>query len=83
MPNPNYTEAAREAAFSGIVTVEGVVGSDGLVRAVRVVKGAPFGLSESAVKTVSRWKCKPAMPDEKSVATIVPLEIRFHLSRPN
>jgi len=79
MPSPNYTEAAEEARFSGVVTVEGVVGSDGLVRAVRIVKGAPFGLSDSVVRTVSTWKCKPAMLGEKPVATIVPFEMHFSL----
>jgi protein TonB len=81
MPNPDYTEAAREAGFSGIVTAEGVVGSDGLVKAVRIVKGAPFGIDEAVIKTVSTWKCKPAMLEGKPVPTIVPLEMNFRSGR--
>ena len=83
MPNPNYTEAAREAGFSGIVTTEGAVGSDGLVRAVRIVTGAPFGIDEAVIKTMSTWKCKPAVLDGKPVATVVPFETNFRLSGPN
>lgn len=82
MPNPPYTEAAKEVGYSGIIIVEGAVGSDGLVRAVRIVKGAPFGLNEAVVHTVSTWKCKPAMLDGKSVATVVPFEVSFGCSRP-
>jgi periplasmic protein TonB len=77
MPNPNYTEAAREAGFSGVVTAEGAVGSDGLVRAVRIVKGAPCGIDEAAIKTMSTWKCKPAVLDGKPVATVVLFETNF------
>jgi hypothetical protein len=83
MPNPPYTEDARSTQFSGIIIVEGVVGSDGAVIAVRIVKGAPFGLAESVVKTVSTWKCKPAMLDAKPVATVVPFETNFRLYGPN
>lgn len=83
MPNPNYTEAAREAGFSGIVTAEGAVGSDGLVRAVRIVKGAPFEIDEAVIKTMSTWKCKPAVLDGKPVATVVPFETNFRRSGPN
>jgi TonB family protein len=83
MPSPPYTEDARSTQFSGIIIVEGVVGSDGAVRAVRIVKGAPFGLDESVVKTVSTWMGKPAMLDGKPVATVVPLEMNFRLYRAN
>lgn len=83
MPNPSYTEAAREAGFSGIVTAEGVVGSDGLVRAVRIVNGAPFGIDEAVIKTMGTWKCKPAVLDGKPVATVVPFETNFRLFGPN
>jgi Gram-negative bacterial TonB protein C-terminal len=83
MPNPSYTVAAREAGFSGMVTAEGVVGSDGLVRAIRIVKGAPFGMDEAVIKTIGTWKCKPAVLDGKPVATFVPFETNFRLFGPN
>ena len=80
MPSPPYTEAAREANFSGIITVEAEVGTDGSVTPVRIVRGAPFGLSEAVVKTIKTWKCKPALLDGKPVATIVPMEMNFRSS---
>ena len=79
MPNPPYTEAAREAHFTGTVIAEGVVGSDGALRALRIVKGAPFGLNEEVIKTMSTWRCKPAMLDGKPIATFVSLEANFRL----
>lgn len=83
MPNPDYTETARQAGFWGMVTAEGVVGSDGLVRAVRIVEGAPFGMDEAVIRTMSTWRCKPAVLDGKPVATIVPFEANFRLFGPN
>ena len=65
MPSPPYTEEARSAKSSGVVNVQGIIGSDGLVKAVRVVKGAPYSLNESVLKTVRTWKCTPAMLDGK------------------
>lgn len=78
MPSPHIPRM-QGAQFFGIVIVEGVVGSDDAVRTVRIVKGAPFGLDESVIKTVSIWKCKPAMLDGKPVATAVTFETNFRL----
>jgi len=79
MPNPPYTEEARKNKFSGSVTVEGVVGSDGLIREFRITKGAPFGLNQQFIKALETWKCKPAQKNGKPVATIVPFEVNFRL----
>jgi len=79
MPNPQYTEDSRAAKFSGIVTSEAALGSDGALRAIRIVKGAPFGLNDEVVKTLSTWKCRPAQLNGQPVATVVPLEVNFRL----
>lgn len=79
MPNPPYTQDAREAKFSGRVAVEAALGSDGVLRAFRIVKGAPFGLNEEVIKTMSTWKCKPAEMNGKPVATVVQFETTFRL----
>jgi TonB family protein len=83
MPKPESAEAARQAHFSGTVTAEVAVRSDGAVRATRIVTGAPFGLNEEAIEAINAWKCKPAMLDGKPVATVVPLETNFRLFGPD
>jgi len=45
-----YTEEARQAGLEGKVILDVLVGEDGRVREVRVVKGLPHGLSEAAVR---------------------------------
>ena len=79
MPNPPYTADAREAKFSGIVIAEAAVGSDGMLRAIRIVQGAPFELNNEVEKTLSTWKCRPSQLDGKPVATVVPFEVNFRL----
>ena len=79
MPNRPFTEAARKAKFSGRLVVEAAVGTDGAVKAARILKGAPYGVNDIVLKTVETWKCKPALLDEKPAATVVPFEITFRL----
>jgi hypothetical protein len=81
MPGPNMTEDALSASYSGIVSAEGVVGTDGAIRAVRITRGAPFGLSEAVVKSIKTWKCKPAVLDERPVAVLVMFEVNFRSTK--
>jgi TonB family protein len=80
MPNPPYTKEARAAKLEGHVLVEGVVGLDGKITNVRVLKSLGLGLDESVINTLKKWKCKPAKDrDGKPVPTIVPFQIGFYL----
>jgi len=80
MPTPPYTKEARAAKFEGNVLVEGVVGLDGKITNVRVLKSPGLGMDESVINTLKKWKCKPAKDrDGKPVPTIVPFQITFHL----
>jgi TonB family protein len=78
MPSAPYTKEARAAKFEGNVLVEGVVGLDGKITNVRVLKSPGLGLDESVISTLKKWKCKPAKDrDGKPVPTIVPFQIGF------
>jgi hypothetical protein len=77
-PNPPYTEEARQAHFSGAVSVEALVELDGKVKPLRVVYGGPGGLVEITRKTMGTWKCRPALLNGKPVPTVVPFEVNFH-----
>ena len=70
---------AKEAKFSGIVTAEAAVGSDGVLRAIRIVKGAPFALNDEVIKTLRAWKCRPAQLYGKPVTTVIPFEVNLRL----
>jgi len=79
MPSPPYTQDARDAHFSGIVQVEALISLDGRVEPLRVVTGAPGGLNEMTLKTMTTWRCQPAQLNGKAVPTLVPFEITFQL----
>lgn len=80
MPNPPYTKEARAAKVQGTVLVQGVVGLDGRITNVIVLRSPGSGLEESVIKTLKKWKCEPAKDrDGKPVPTTVPFQISFHL----
>lgn len=78
-PRPRYTEAARANRTSGSVAMRILVGEDGNVKGVRVVRGLPDGLTEEAITVARETKFKPAMKDGKPVAYWVALEITFNI----
>lgn len=73
----NRTEAARQADFSGIAQVELVVGSDGNVRDAKLRNSLPYGLDEVALKVARESKFKPAMVNNKPVASAILFKVRF------
>ena len=79
MPNPRYTQAARDAKFSGSLIVEGIVTRQGKIIEPRIVRGLPFGLNESSIETLSTWTCNPAVQDGVPIAVLVPFEVTFRL----
>lgn len=60
-PQPPYTEEARQARVQGVVIMQAIIDTLGKVTNVRVLKGLPSGLADSAVATVQRWEFEPAM----------------------
>ncbi len=78
-PQPQYTEDARQARVQGVVILRTVVDTEGEVVNVKILKGLPGGLTESAMETVSQWKFKPALQRGKPVAVYFLLTISFSL----
>ena len=78
-PNPLYPEAARRARIQGVVVLECVIGKDGVVKTVKVLRGLPLGLTESAEEAVKKWRFKPSTLNEKPVEVLYILTVRFNL----
>jgi TonB family protein len=49
------------------------------VTSVRVVRGLPMGLEQSAIQAVSQWKFQPAMLDNRPVAVYFSLTVQFEV----
>lgn len=74
---PSYPEFAREAQIQGKVTLHVLVGKDGRVKNVKVIKGVT-GLNEAAVDAIKKWVFKPALSNNKPVAVWVEVPMDFH-----
>ena len=73
----NRTEAARQADFSGIAQIELVIGSDGTVKNAKLRNSLPYGLDEVALKLARESKFRPAMVNNKPVASAILFKVRF------
>lgn len=78
-PPPRYTEEGRQSRIQGVVILEAVIDERGQVGDVKVLKGLPMGLSESAVETVRDWRYRPATLDGQPVPVFFNLTVRFSL----
>lgn len=77
-PKPEYPDWAREAGVSGRVLLHVLVGSNGTVRRVVVIRGVT-GLSEAARDALARWSFRPARAAGKPVAVWVAVPVEFRL----
>ena len=78
-PQPLYTEEARLGRVQGVVILEAIIDEAGDVHSVKVLKGLPKGLSESASDTALQWKFEPATLAGQPVAVYLNLTVRFSL----
>lgn len=78
-PSPPYTEEARQSRIQGVVILEAIIDALGNVSDVRVLKGLPDGLSESAVTAARSWRFEPARRNGSPVPVFFNLTIRFSL----
>jgi TonB family protein len=78
-PRPNYTEEARTNKAQGIVRARILIGSDGLVKQVRILRGLPYGLDEEAIRAAMQMRFRPAMKNGAAVAFWMTLDVEFNL----
>ena len=72
----NYPDIARQAGVEGTVVVQALVGTDGRVRDMRIVRSIPM-LNGAALEAVRQWRFKPAATGGKPVAAWVSVPIPF------
>jgi len=75
---PVRPEVPRTANIRYEVLLKVLVGKDGLVRDVKVIRGVD-GLNEAAVDAVKKWTFKPARSNNKPVSVWIEIPIRFQL----
>lgn len=76
---PEYSEEARKAKYSGTVVIQLVVDAAGRPRDIKVVRSLGLGLDEQAIDAVKKWVFRPGMRNGQPVATIANIEVYFRL----
>jgi len=75
--DPEYTKEAVAEHVDGKVVLKIVVDEKGRARAVTIVKPLGLGLDESAVKTVSHWRFRPATRKGEPIPVEINVEMNF------
>lgn len=78
-PGPKYSDEAYKLKIQGTVIARIIVGPDGLVREVKIMKGLGYGLDEEAIKWLKNLRCAPGKKDGKPVAVRVDFDVNFKL----
>ncbi len=73
---PEYPTAARESGIQGTVVLQAVIGKDGKVQQVRVLRGHPM-LTQAAVNAVKQWRYKPFSVDGEPVEADIRINVNF------
>lgn len=76
---PGYTPEAKENRVQGVVIVQTIIGVDGLVKDVEVLRSLPDGLTEAAVEAIRTWRFEPATLYGEPVEVHYNLTINFRL----
>ncbi len=79
---PKYPVLAKINYIQGKVLLEFVIGAEGRVKQVHVVKGHPF-LAIPAMDAVREWRYKPMMIDGRKTAVRTRTRVDFRLMRKN
>src|SRR5438477_9196228 len=79
---PTYPAGARTHNLSERVALTAVLCRSGHVTDIQVVKGLPFGLTESAINSAKQVKFEPAVKDGEVVSQTMQFEYGFNVDPP-
>jgi protein TonB len=77
--DPEYSEEARKAKYSGSVMLSIVVNTDGKAEDIKVVKSLGMGLDEKAIEAVQKWRFLPGKNKGVPVKVRAQIEVNFRL----
>lgn len=76
---PEFSEEARKAKFSGVVILAIEVDATGRARGFRVVQSPGLGLDEKAIDAVAKWRFRPGFENGRPVVTGATVEVNFRV----
>ena len=78
-PQPHYPKEAEDAGVEGQVQMNVLVGKDGSVKDIELIRGAPM-LSDAAVNAVWKWRYKPTTLNGQPVEVETEVDVNFNLN---
>jgi protein TonB len=79
-PSPVYPPIAVQTRVSGVVNLEAVIGTDGRVRALRLIKGHPL-LVAAAMAAVKEWRYTPTLLNGDPIELVMYVDVNFEFGR--
>ena len=76
---PEYPPAARNAHIEGTVTMEGIIGKNGAILALKALTG-PKALQGAAIQAVQQWRYRPYLLNGQPVEVATTFNVVFKLS---
>lgn len=78
-PKPVYPPEAKQAHISGTVELAAVIGKDGTIQNLTVVKGHPL-LVQAALDAVKNWVYRPTLLNGNPVEVATTIDINYTLA---
>ena len=79
MPDPEYSELARQEKVQGTVKLSFIVDTDGCAKKIQVVQSLGHGLDEQAIEALRRWHFEPGTKDGAPVPVQLGVTMDFRL----
>jgi TonB family protein len=79
--NPTYPPSARDAKVQGVVILHAVIGIDGFMKDVSVLRSPDAALAAAATDAVSQWQFQATQLDCVPVDTRATVVVNFQLAR--
>jgi len=76
---PEYSDQARRAKYSGVVRLSVVIDENGIPTDIHVTGPLGLGLDEKAVQAVQHWRFRPGLKNGKPVKVRASIEVSFRL----
>jgi len=80
--SPVYPDLAAQARLAATIILEALVGTDGNVKTVSVLRGAPL-FDDAAMAAVKQWRYQPLLLNGVPNEFILTVTVRFNLANPD
>jgi protein TonB len=78
-PKPEYPQLARITRTEGAVEFEAVIGKDGTIEELKVLRGHPL-LVKAALDAVREWRYQPTLLNGEPIEVVTEITVNFKLA---